>query len=93
MTVTNGNSLYLVCQPCEQANEADYGVKMCERTHVSWYEHSVPTKQFDAWLAKHRKCGGRDNPDHFVLAHLRPRNADHLLEPAVTEALRVNGSN
>jgi hypothetical protein len=91
--MANGNSLFLVCVPCEQADEPDYGVLMAERSHIGWYEHRVPTKQFDAWLAKHRKCGGRNNPDHFALAHLRGRNADQLpdLNP-ITEAIRLNGS-
>ena len=65
----SGNALFLVCQPCEQADEPDFGVRMAERSEVGWYEHSVPTKQFDAWLAKHRKCGGPQQPGPL---HLGP---------------------
>ena len=86
----SGNTIFLVCQPCEQQNYPDFGVKMCERSTVGWYQHKVPTKQFDAWLEKHRKCGGRNNPDHFVLAHLKSRNHDQSLESVST--LQVNGS-
>ena len=87
-----GNALVLVCQPCEQADEPDFGVRMAERSEVGWYEHSVPTKQFDAWLAKHRKCGGRNNPDHFILAHLHGRNADQMPDVnPIAEIVSVNG--
>jgi hypothetical protein len=83
-----GNILFLVCKPCEQANEKDFGVKLAGRTQISWYEHLVPTKQLDAWFQKHRKCGGRTDPDHFVLAHSYPRNHDQdVLKATVHQAV------
>lgn len=72
----NGNILFLVCKPCEEANEPDFGVKLAGRSQIGWYEHMVPTKQFDAWLNKHRNCAGRGKPDHFVLAHAQAQNHD-----------------
>jgi hypothetical protein len=88
--MADGNILFLVCQPCEQANKADFGVKLAGRVKRGYYEHLVPTKQFDAWLGKHSKCGGRTNPDHFVLAHSYNRNHDQKdLEAAVKIALHV----
>lgn len=74
--MSQGNILFLVCKPCEEAKEADFGVKLAGRTQIGWYEHLVPTKQFDAWLNKHRRCGGRGKPDHFVLAHSFTPNHD-----------------
>ena len=86
----SGNALYLVCQPCEQANQDDFGVKLAQRSTIGWYEHEVPPKQFDAWLAKHKRCGGRGNPDHFILAHVQPRNHDQLEPDPVAQG--INGA-
>lgn len=86
--MTEGNDIYLVCEPCQKANENDFGVKLAGRTQRSWYSHVVPNKHFDQWLEKHRNCGGRGNPDHFVLAHRFGRNHDQTtLEAAVKLAL------
>lgn len=71
-----GNILFLVCKPCEEAKEADFGVKLAGRTQIGWYAHLVPGKQLDAWLSKHRNCAGRGKPDHFVLAHSFTPNYD-----------------
>ncbi len=87
--MANGNILFLVCSPCEKANQADFGVKLAGRTQRSWYEHMVPPKQLDAWLQKHRNCGGRLNPDHFVLAHSYERNHDQEVLKAVVKLALV----
>ena len=78
--MSGGNILFLVCGPCEQANEKDFGVKLCERGVITWYEPLVPPKQFKDWLAKHSKCAGRYKPDHFRLALLREPNYDQPAE-------------
>lgn len=86
--MSEGNILFLVCKPCEEAKSTDFGVKLAERSTRGWYEHLVPTKQLDAWLQIHSRCGGRTGPDHFCLAHLHPRNHDQdQLEAAVKLAL------
>ena len=84
----SGNALFLVCKPCEEADELDFGVRLAERTQIGWYEHRVPGKQLDAWLAKHRKCGG--SPDHFVLGHLHAPNGDQLERSPIAKA--INGA-
>ena len=70
------NAIFMVCTPCFQAKETDHGVRLCERSLVGFYDPVVPPRQFKNWLAKHSKCGGRGNPDHFQLAHLLPQNND-----------------
>jgi hypothetical protein len=75
-SVPNGNALFLVCRTCSDRNEAEFGVRLAERTLVGWYDPVVPPKQFKNWLAKHAKCGGRGNPDHFQLAMLFTANHD-----------------
>lgn len=88
MSEEQGNILFLICVPCEQTNEPDLGVKLCGRTHRGYYEHLVPTNQFDTWLMKHRACGGRTNPDHFKLAlRFQPDHDQKSLETAVKLAL------
>ena len=88
MSQNEGNILFLVCTPCEKAGAKDFGVKLAGRTQRSWYEHMVPGKQLDAWFHKHSKCGGRCNPDHFVLAHSFTRNHDQdSLKAAVKLAM------
>lgn len=74
--MTEGNVLFLICMPCSQAGQADFGVKMAIRSRVGFYEHYVPDKQFDQWLMKHAKCGGRANPDHFQIGLQFDRNHD-----------------
>lgn len=84
----NGNFIFLICKPCEQAGENDFGVKLAVRSQIGWYEHLVPPKQFDNWLTQHSKCGGRTNPDHFGLAYLKPHNHDQAdLKAAVKLAV------
>jgi hypothetical protein len=84
----NGNVLFLVCRPCEQAQQPDYGVKLAGRTRIGFYDPLVPPKPLAAWLMKHAKCGGRTNPDHFMLAHQFERNHDQKgLEATVHEAV------
>jgi hypothetical protein len=85
-----GNILFLVCRPCEQAEEKDFGVKLCGRTRIGYYEHLVPERQFDAWLMKHRKCGGRDKPDHFVLAHSYIPNHDQQEIKPIPKAVKLS---
>lgn len=86
--MSEGNVLFLVCQPCEQARNADFGVKLAERSRVGFYDPLVPPKDFAKWLMKHSKCGGRTNPDHFQLGHLYERNADqHDLKAVVRDAV------
>ena len=74
--MSEGNVLFLVCTPCSEANQPDFGVKIAIRSRVGFYEHCVPDKQFDTWLMKHAKCGGRAQPDHYQLAHQFDRNHD-----------------
>lgn len=84
----NGNVIFLVCKPCQQAGEEDFGVKICGRTQRSYYAAMVPNKQLDNWLRQHSKCGGRTNPDHFHLGYLQAQNADQSeLEAAVKLAI------
>lgn len=84
--MTEGNVLFLICQPCEKAGNADFGVKLAARTKIGWYESLVPNKQFDKWLGKHRKCAGRGHPDHFMFAHQFERDHD---QEAVQEAVKL----
>lgn len=86
--MSQGNILFLVCKPCEMQKNTDFGVKIAGRTQRSYYEHMAPIAQFDAWLRKHAKCGGRTNPDHFQLGYLSAHNHDqNELEAAVKMAL------
>jgi hypothetical protein len=86
MTEPKGNVLFVVCTPCEQKHEEDYGVKIAIRSRVGFYEPHTPANEQAKWFAKHAKCGGRANPDHFQLAHLFARNAD---QEAVPEAVKL----
>jgi hypothetical protein len=51
---------------------------MADRSKIGWYAPTGPSKQFEGWLSNHRKCGGRNNPDHFQLGMLRAKNHDQL---------------
>jgi hypothetical protein len=83
-----GNVLFLICSPCEQANEKDFGIKLAARSHRGYYEHQIPSKQMDGWLMLHRACAGRTGPDHFKLALRFEANHDQAnLETAVKLAL------
>lgn len=88
--MSEGNILFLVCQPCEQAGEADFGVKLAGRTRIGYYDPMVPPKPLATWFMKHAKCGGRTNPDHYVLAHMFDRNADQQSLKAVVHDAVVN---
>jgi len=88
--MSEGNILFLVCQPCEQAKEKDFGVKLAGRTRIGYYDPMVPPKQLAAWFMKHAKCGGRTNPDHYVLAHSFPRDHDQTSLKAVVHDAVVN---
>lgn len=72
----SGNILFLVCEPCEKAQQDDFGIKLCDRSTVGWYEPTTPPKVFKTWLHKHSRCGGRHGPDHFRLGALQERNFD-----------------
>ena len=74
--MSQGNILFLICRPCEQAKQPDFGVKLAGRTQRGYYSHLVPSKQLDNWLMQHRQCGGRTGPDHFQLGYLAPHNHD-----------------
>lgn len=83
-----GNIIFLVCDPCQKANEADFGAKIAGRTQRGYYATMIPGKQMNNWLAKHAKCGGRTNPDHFRLGYQQAQNADQSeLEAAVKLAV------
>lgn len=83
-----GNVLFLICAPCEQSNQPDFGIKLAARSHRGYYEHQIPSKQMDAWLMQHRACAGRTEPDHFKLAMRFTPNHDQAdLETAVKLAL------
>lgn len=81
-----GNELFLVCSPCEKNSEKDFGVKLASRSARGWYQHEIPTKQFDSWLQAHSKCGGRGHPDHFVLAHRFVKDSDQIKDKEVADA-------
>lgn len=86
--MSKGNILFLVCGPCRQKDEADFGVTIAGRTERGYYAAMVPEKQFNNWLSKHAKCGGRTNPDHFKLGYLSLQNHDQSeLEAAVKLAV------
>jgi hypothetical protein len=86
--MTEGNILFLVCQPCEKTGEDDYGVKIAGRTRIGFYDPMCPPKELSKWFMKHAKCAGRTNPDHFVLAHLQERDHDQKsLQAVVHEAV------
>lgn len=86
--MSNGNVLFLVCKPCQEKGEADFGVKLAGRTHRGYYASMVPPKQFNNWLIQHAKCGSRTNPDHFNLGYLHTQNSDQSeLEAAVKLAI------
>lgn len=89
--MSEGNILFLVCEPCSQTDAKDFGIKLAERSRVGFYEPVTPENQFQQWLGKHARCGGRD-VDHFKLGYLRPHNEDqvklkvvHAVADAITE--------
>ena len=82
-----GNFLFLVCTPCEQAGETEFGFKIAGRTQETCYEHVAPVTAFDTWLRKHRNCGGRTHPDHFQLGLMMV--ADHDQEKPVETAVKL----
>ena len=83
-----GNVIFLVCDPCQKAGEQDFGAKIAGRTQRGYYAAMIPGKQLNNWLAKHAKCGGRTNPDHFRLGYNQVQNADQSeLEAAVKLAV------
>ena len=85
----DGNIMFVVCLPCQQAHEKDFGLKLAGRTRRSWYGLLAPVKTIEGWFQKHSKCGGRTGPDHFALAHSYERNYDQTdLKASVQEALR-----
>lgn len=87
MTEAQGNLLFIVCKPCEEANEDDFGFKLAVRSRIGWFEQMGPTKELNKWFGKHAKCGGRCNPDHFVLAHAFDRNHDQSALQATVQAV------
>jgi hypothetical protein len=89
----SGNSLYLICTPCENIEEKDFGFKLAERGIIGAYEVFGPaahTAQFTSWLKKHQRCGGKGNPDHFSLGHRFARNEDQ--PGAKKPQMHANGS-
>jgi hypothetical protein len=86
--VTGGNYMVLVCKPCQQAGEDDFGLKLAVRTKLGYYEAFAPIKEADKWYAHHRKCGKRGEPDHFALGYSHGQNHDQReLESTVREIL------
>lgn len=75
--MSEGNILFLVCQPCSESGEKDFGIKLAERSRVGFYEPTTPEAQFTVWLQKHGRCG-KKNVDHFKLGYLRPQNEDQV---------------
>lgn len=76
---SSGNSIYLVCSPCSNANEKDFGFKLAERGIIGAYQvfgPKIASAQLGIWLSKHRLCGQKNQPDHFKLAHLHQPNED-----------------
>jgi hypothetical protein len=75
----SGNFLLLVCAPCGEAKEYDFGFKLAKRGLIGAYDVFGPalaTKNLQAWLRKHAGCAGKGHPDHFVLAHIYQRDHD-----------------
>jgi hypothetical protein len=90
----SGNSLYLVCAPCSESNQKDYGFKLAERGIIGAYQVFGPkihTEQFSQWLSKHRLCAGKTHPDHFKLAHLIAPDSDQPKRPMLS-LKRVDGT-
>ena len=80
--------MVLVCKPCQQTNEPDFGLKLGVRTKLGFYEHFAPSKEMDKWFGKHRKCGKRGEPDHFSLGYSHGQNHDQReLEATVREII------
>lgn len=75
MNEQGGNIIFLVCKPCCDANEKDYGVKIAERSRIGFFQSRTPEDVLSKWLMKHYRCGGRD-VDHFKLGYLHEHNHD-----------------
>lgn len=85
-----GNALYLVCRPCQETGEKDFGIRLGARPLTGFYQTEAPTKQVNSWLWKHRMCGG--DLDHFRLGMLHPDNHDQpadSVEKAVIADLNI----
>ena len=82
-----GQICWLVCKPCEQTNEKDFGFKLIGRSRIGWFSQLAPTGQLDKWLMKHGKCGGRGHPDHFVLAMSFPADHDQPKPKPIVQAV------
>ncbi len=88
MSDPKGNLIFVVCKPCEEKNEPDFGAKLAVRSQRGWYEQMIPTRQLNAWFEQHRNCGGRGHPDHFVMALGFEKDHDQkALEQAVKLAV------
>lgn len=88
----SGNAMFLICEPCSKANEADFGFKLAGRNLLGAYQPFGPaqaTRQFTAWLRKHAKCGGKGNPDHFKLGMSAERNYDQPQPKAIEVVTRL----
>jgi hypothetical protein len=88
--MSEGNILFLVCKPCEEANQPDFGVKLAARTRIGYYDPMVPPKELAKWFMKHAKCAGRTSPDHYQLAHMFERDHDQQSLKAVVHDAVVN---
>ena len=75
----NGNNIWIVCKPCSDANEKDFGVCLAQRPSNGFYEHLSSTPNLDKWLWNHRNCGGKIDPDHFKLGYGKQQNHDMLV--------------
>src|SRR5690242_18939794 len=76
---STGKASDLISDPCQWAAKQDSGFKLAARGIIGRYSVYGPaqhTKEFTAWLGKHSNGGGKGNPDHFLLGHLRPTNND-----------------
>lgn len=84
--MSEGNAIFLVCLPCKEAEEKDFGVRLAERSRIGFYQPSVPQNQLAAWLRKHAKCG-RPDTDHFKLGYLLEKNHDQPKRKSVKQAV------
>lgn len=88
----SGNFMFIVCEPCSKTNEADFGFKLATRDIIGGYSPFGPakhTQQLTAWFHKHRTCGGKGHPDHFLLAHAQNRDYDQPKPRPIDRSLKA----
>jgi hypothetical protein len=93
MSETNtGNFIFIVCLPCREAKEFDYGFRLAERGLIGYYHVFGPalaTKNLEAWVQKHSGCAGKGYPDHFGFAYLNCANSDQPKPKELKAAVKL----